>query len=316
MTLTLPKTTRGGARQGAGRKAFDVEFEERKIICMWLCDWFARELGTAQCPATDAKCEEAVNNSLPSTAPEFETSKAQAGGMWAKARRGERPFNEDRMQAVMFAAGKKTAKKEKFYDAGWRLNRAVNVGTDHMTMVLLSLIALDGGLGNQNDEKEEFEKLQTNLHKSLYALSSSHKRRTSFKNSKAAALAALAKLQSFLANDADAAVELRSGRISIKEESELLASPYYDGESWSPDWVLNPRKVIKQIGALQFGESLTPVTIALGQTWAMRYETPIFSDSVAVMNHIDRLNKDPLFKLSPYPEFNAHADIDSFIQSV
>lgn len=314
MLLTLQKTRKesGGARSGSGRKAFDVEFEDRKIICMWLCDWFARKLGSAQRPATDAECELATNNSFPSTKIKFKTSKAQSGGMWAKARRGERPFSDERMKDVMFAAVKR-----KFCDKASRINDAENTKNCHATMALLTLIAEDGGLGHQNAEKQEFENLQANLHKSLHKLSSSDKRRASFERSKGAALEALTKLRSFLEKDEDASVDFCSGRISIKDDADLLASPYYDGESSSPDWILNPRKVIKKIAALKFGDSLTPVSIALGQTWAMQYETPIFSNSIAIVNHVKRLNADPSFKSHTWPDFNAHdhIELDSFIAS-
>lgn len=274
----------GGARKGAGRKAFDHEFEDRKMVCMWLCDWFARQVGSAQRPASDAQCEQSVNDGLPQSKTEFLTSRSVLGNMWGKARRGERPFGKERMVSVCSAAD-----KHKFWYAGWRRNLQGPLD-DPLTTLLLTLVAAEGGFQNQLIEKKEFNRLQTSIARALSSLMACTSEKQ-FANRKKAALAALREWLDFVNDVKGALVGLRGGYVDLRHD--LLAAEWGDEEPRSIFKPFNPSRTKKCLSALRFGDPLDLVVIARAQVCSMEYTANNFSDSQIMMKHIRRLKEPP-----------------------
>lgn len=304
----LPKSY-GGARKGAGRKAFDREFEDRRMLCMWLCDWFARQVGNAQRPASDSQCEQAVNNGLPMSKPEFLTDRSVQGGMWGKARRGERPFGPQRMLTVCAAAD-----THKFWDSGWRRSLPSTLD-DPLTTLVLTLVAAEGGFENQLNEKREFKRLQTNMARSLSCLMVC-KSEKQFANRKEAALAALREWEDFVDDEELAPVGLRGGYVDL-DQDRLLAEW---GEEDPRSWRFHPPRTAKSILALRFRGSLDSVALARAQVWSLEYTANNFSDSNVMVQHIRRLKKGPsavvsLTSREPNNE-NLFADLDDLLSRV
>lgn len=309
MIETTSTKTHGGARKGSGRKSFDREFEDRRMLCMWLCDWFARQVGNAQRPASDAKCEEMVDGGLPLAKPQFETAKRERsvpGRRWGKARRGERPFGPEEMVAVCAAAD-----KHKFWDLRWRRSLP-NTRDDPVTLLLLTLVAAEGGFENQLSEKKEFKRLQTIMVRTLSSLVACTSERA-FDNRKTETLEALRDWQDFVDDTAAAPVGLRGGYVYLRHD--LLAAEW--GEDDPRGWILHPARTAKRIAALRFGGPMDSVELARTQVWSMKYTAHNFSDSQSMMQHIRRLKNGPAavvsVKLREPNEQNPTADIDDLM---
>jgi hypothetical protein len=210
------------------------------------------------------------------------------------------------MQAVVTAAD-----KLKLWDARWRRVLESHQG-DYMTMLLLSLIAVEGGTENLTAEKNEFKKLQTRLEKSLHSLLKSESKRT-FESRKMASLTALAAWSDFAGDAENAPIGLRGGRVGLRED--LLASE--QGEDDIRSWILHPARTTKRIAALQFVGSTDFLKLAINQVWAMEYDAHNFSDSKAMVSHIKRLTTPlpaPLVVAAPSP-LDSFSDIGSLLRS-
>jgi hypothetical protein len=280
---TSPKSY-GGVRKGAGRKSFDREFEDRRMLCMWLCDWFARQVGSAQRPASDSQCEQSVNDGRPQSKPEFLTVRSVLGGMWGKARRGERPFGPERMLTVCTAAD-----KHKFWDVAWRRSLPKFLD-DPLTTLLLALIAAEGGFDNQLKEKKQFKMLQTSMARALSSLLACTSKKQ-FDNRKEAALTALRDWLDFVNDVIKAPVGLRGGYVDIRHD--LLAAEWGGEDPRLIFKPFNPLRTKKCISSLRFGDPLDLVAIARAQVCSMEYTANNFSDSQIMMKHIRRLKEPP-----------------------
>lgn len=277
--MLIPKKTkasRGGRRVGAGRKfgGKNEETEDRCLASVWLCEWFGRrltvKLGRA---ASDADCEQAVNNCFALTLPIFQTQKSTLGGMWAKARRGERPFNSDRTASVVAAAD-----RLKFWDHAWRRSLPKSSGeSDPFTLLMLSLLAVEGP-AEQARERAEFEVRQAALQAALSALKASTAR--TFERRRDAALAALEVWREF-------SLSLSAGSVDL--QPDLLSS--IEPEADDPRrWVLHPGRTNKRLAALSFGQSLELIEKARAQAWALHYNPHNFSDSKMMTQKIKKMS--------------------------
>lgn len=161
------KSGRGGARVGAGRKAGggNRDQKDRVLITQWLCSWFSIKAGSGGVPATDAQCEELVNGKVHRNDPVFPTERLMSGGMWGKARRGERPFSQDRIQRVCDAA-----QKLGYWKVTWKKNPS-GQRDDPYTLTLLYLSACCiHGFSELREETRIFNACKESLIKNLQSL--------------------------------------------------------------------------------------------------------------------------------------------------
>ena len=236
----------------------------------WLCDWFGRRLtGKLGWTASDAECEQTVNNFFSPDVPIFQTRKSTLGGMWAKGRRGERPFNAERTAAVISAAD-----KLKFWDPAWRRGLAKACGeSDHLTLLMLSLLSVDGS-AEQVRERAEFEARQAALLAALSHLKAGTSK--TFDRRLAAALAALEGWREFSSS-------LSGGSVDIQPD---LLNSIQSGHDDPRRWTLHPSRTIKRLALLSFGQSLESVEKATAQAWALHYVAYNFSDSRLMMQKV------------------------------
>lgn len=275
MTQTTNQTSRfgyGGARHGSGRKASDEDqgFQDRKLISVWLCGWFSSRLQVLlKRHVYDADCEQAINEWFPLERPVFESEKSTLGGMWAKARRGERPFSPVRLAAVVTAAD-----KLKFWDPRWRRDLANASGeSDHLSLLLLSLIAVEGFDG-QKSEKHEFAKLQKVLQRAIDGLTASAP--AQFEKRRLAAVAALQAWSEFV-------LGLAAGHVCVRPD---LAASIESGVDDERRWVLHPARTIKRLLTLKFESKHDVLFKASWQVWALDYRAANFSESAMLLNHL------------------------------
>lgn len=283
--------TRGGRRAGAGRKVGgqNAETENRRLSIAWLCEWFGRRLsarlGRA---ASDADCEQSVNNCFALTSPIFHSQKSTLGGAWAQARRQERPFNSERTAAVVAAAD-----KLKFWDPAWRRSLAKASGeSDPFTLLMLSLLAVDGP-AEQARERANFKVLKAALQAALSDLKASTSK--NFKRKLAVVLAALESWHEFSS-------VLSAGSVGLQRD--LLASELGDDDPGG--WVLHPARTIKQLALLSFGQSLDSVEKARAQVWALQYVAHNFSDSRLMIRKVRTLKTGQRLSCEPT---NPEADL-------
>lgn len=277
--MPTPKKTnvsRGGRRVGAGRKAGgqNVETEDRRLSSAWLCGWFGRRLTSKLGRlASDAECEQAINNCFSPDVPIFQTQKSTLGGMWAKARRGERPLNAERTTSIIAAAD-----RLKFWDPTWRRSLPKDSGeSDPLTLLMLSLLSVDG-LAEQGRERTEFAERQLVLQAALAALKTGTAH--TFERRRAAALAALEGWRDFSS-------ALSAGYVYL--QPSLLSS--IEPEADDPRrWVLRPGRTINRIAALSFGQPLESLVKTQWQVWALHYEAHNLSDSRMMIQKIKKLN--------------------------
>lgn len=262
----------GGARLGAGRKAGGQNngTQDRKLMCAWLCDWFGRQLsGRLKRPASDADCEQSVNNCFSDDKRVFESEKSTLGGMWAKARRAERPFASGRLTAVVTAAD-----KLKFWDPRWRRDLAKTSGeSDHLSLLLLSLIAVEGADG-QKSEKFEFAEQKKALQRSVDRLAKADL--LQFGKRRSAAVTAFQAWSEFVQG-------LVAGHVGVRPD---LASSIESGVDDERRWVLHPARTIKRLSNLKFDTKHDVLFKASWQVWALYYRAANFSESTMLLNHL------------------------------
>lgn len=269
----IKSKNQGGARLGAGRKAGgqNHDSEDRKLVCAWLCHWFARSLQSRlKRPVSDADCEQFVNERASASNPVFESQKATLGGMWAKARRGERPFSPDRMARVVTAAD-----KLKFWNPRWRRDLAAASGeTDQLALLVLSLISVEG-LDSQLSEKREFLKRQAALQRSLSAAATCTEGK--FEKCRQAALESLRAWAEFTSS-------LEAGRPGVLTDLEASI----DGDDIRR-WILHPDRTINRLLTMRYESRDEVLSKAAGQTWALEYRAHNFSDSSILTRHLRNL---------------------------
>lgn len=260
----------GGARVGAGRKAGgqNRDSDDRKQLSAWLCSWFSQSLTASQKRlASDADCEQAVNGCFEK--PVFESEKITLGGSWAQARRGERPFSAARLAIVVTAAD-----RLEFWDPRWRRDLAkVSGESDHLSLVLLSLIAVEG-IDGQKSEKYEFTRRQMSLQKAVDRLAAStlpqfEKRR----------LAALADLHGWF----DFVSDLSAGHVGVRRD---LAASIEGGIDTERRWRLKPAQTIRRLSNLKFESKHDALLKVTWQVWALDYRAANFSESAMLLNHL------------------------------
>lgn len=207
---------RGGARAGSGRKAGDVEFLDRKLTSIWLCDWFARAFAKRQKKARAAnyaECEDAVNNKQAFEKPLF--SHAALGAQWAKAARGERPFSAGQMKLIMEAAVKlklteQSAAKVKIIER-----------KDQITQTILILILADGTFDQFKVESKQVENQKKKIVTCLLKLNTSSV--NDFKNMRSKACTEIKAFANFVQK-----LELGQG--------SFCPILYLDEDGDEPDW--------------------------------------------------------------------------------
>ncbi len=265
-----------------------METEDRCLASAWLCEWFGRRLaGKLGRSASDADCEQAVNNCFALTLPIFQTQKSTLGGMWAKARRGERPFNSERTAAVVAAAD-----KLKFWDPAWRRGLSKASGeSDHLTLLMLSLLSVEGP-AEQARERAEFAERQAALQAALSELKAGTSK--TFERRRAAALAALESWHRFSST-------LSAGIVDLQPD---LLSSIQSGHDDPRRWSLHPGRTSKRLTALSFGQPLESIERAQWQVWALHYQAHNFSDSRMMMQKIKKLNALARAPLEPAPTIN------------
>ena len=260
---------RGGVRRGAGRKAGgqNLDTEDRKLVCVWLCEWFSQRLqARLKRPCSDSDCEQSINETAPADKPVFESQKATLGGMWAKARRGERPFSPERMTSVVAAAD-----SLKFWNPRWRRQLVKSTGeADQLSLLLLSLISVEG-LDNQRSERLRFLKLQAALQHSLSKIASCTE--SKFEDCRHAAIGALQSWEDFNS-------ELLAGVADVREDVVYSIEP---GTDDSRRWMLHPQRTIKRLRLLKFAARHEVLKKATGQIWALNYQAHNFLSGPIVL---------------------------------
>lgn len=271
MTKIRSSFTRGpgGVRPNAGRKAGgqNLDTEDRKLVCVWLCEWFSQRLqARLKRPCSDSDCEQIVNETALADQPVFESQKATLGGMWAKARRGERPFSSNRMTSVVSAAD-----KLKFWNPRWRRRLAKSTGeSDQLSLLLLSLISVEG-FDNQRLERRKFFKLHAALQHSLSKLASCTE--SKFEDCRNAAIEAFQNWEDFNS-------ELVAGRADVREDVVYSIEP---GSDDFRRWVLHPQRTIKRLRLLKFASRQDVLKKATGQVWALNYQAHNFLNGPIIL---------------------------------
>lgn len=256
----------GGARPGAGRKAFDQNYEDRRILSMWVCDWFERQFRLVKKikKLSDADAESMINAEF--SLPVFKTEPiTSAGKMWNAAKRGERPFSNDRMTMIATAA-----EKLKFWRAGHNIE---DIEDDLLTVFILRMLAVDG-FHNQAETKKQFDTLQEKLRTTLKDLLNPTKQ--DFAKRKTRVLKTLNEWKDF-ADD----YPKNAGEIGLRRD--VLAS----FENWDSDiraWRLRPSRSIKLITPLKLGGNFQWVKQTLQQVEALHFETHLFYDRALIIN--------------------------------
>lgn len=260
----------GGARTGAGRKAFDQNYEDRRILSMWVCDWFTRQyLIVKKIKLNDGGAEAEINECfLGKPKPVFkEKPVTNIGKMWNAAKRGERPFSNERMIMIVTAAGKLG-----FWDISFSLEE---IEDDLLTVFILRMLAVDG-FHNQAESKKQFVRLQSKLRITLKHLMTPNE--SNFVKRKAKVMKALNEWKDF----ADI-FPITAGEIGLRQD--VLAS-FQDWQNEIRAWTLRPSRSIKLISPLKFGGNCKWVRLTLEQVEALYFNKHLFYDRTLT---IDRL---------------------------
>lgn len=256
----------GGARPGAGRKAFDQNFEDRRILSMWLCDWFTRQYFIVnKINLKDGDAESVVNECFRDGLVFKDEPATNIGKKWNAAKRGERPFSNDRMTMIATAAEKLNL---------WRAGLCIEeIEDDLLTVFILRMLAVDG-FHSQDETKKQFDNLQLKLRTALKDLLNPTKQ--DFAKRKARVLKTLNEWKDF-ADD----YPKNAGEIGLRRD--VLAS----FENWDSDiraWKLRPSRSIKLITPLKLGGNFQWVQQTLQQVEALHFETHLFYDRALTIN--------------------------------
>lgn len=268
----------GGARIGAGRKpgGQNADMHDRKVVTMWFCDWFARQLQAQKgrnAVVTDADCEEVVNQCFHFDKPVFKSEKTMLGGMWQKARVGSRPFNPERLAAVAAAA-----EKLGFWSQAWRDSSRLGPYADKQDLFILAMISVDG-FTDQRETKLQFNNLHAKLTKQLNRL-----RKCvyplKFDKVKVSAIKALNEFADFKEQ-----LSPTAGHVVLRHDLEASF------QNFDTDYLcyqLKPAQALKWLELLQFGRGAERLKRLAWQIWALDFSTDFRFDIGSAKKHIQK----------------------------
>lgn len=266
----------GGSRPGAGRKAGgqNADMQDRKVVCMWFCDWFARQLKAQKgrrAVVTDSECEESVNRCFQFSKPVFASEKVRLGGMWRKARVGTRPFSPERLSSVATAA-----EKLGFWSQAWRDTRGLGPYAQKQDLFVLAMIAVDG-FTDQRQAKQQFKTLHTKLTKQLKRLNECVDP-LNFDKVKAVALKAFVEFVDFKEQ-----LSPTAGHVVLRYD---LEASFQDFENDYRYYQLKPAQALKWLELLQFGRGAERLKRLAWQVWACDFSTNFKFDISSAKKHI------------------------------
>jgi hypothetical protein len=343
---------RGGGREGAGRKAFDQDFEDRLLLTMWVCNWYKRKLSEKRGEIqTDIDCEDAVNGTISESVPVFKNFDTSRGKRWGEARKGVRAFTLEKLKAVCKSASHPAVNivpKTVSFD-----KRMAGIEGDEMTIFMLKMLALDGidGFEKEKNAKKQFTKLKTQLEDTLFFLSVATEEEFAAKKSealkalqnwkkfsdhlnvapkedeekisvkKSEALEALEALKRW--KKEKLATQIQVGSISIKNE---ILDSFDDIENDYRYWTLRPTRSIKLISGFVYGGDPHWINLTLMQVSVTNFQS-YFQNKRSALRHAKKVietNSDspkihyprkPLpVTIQPTPE-NPFADIDDLLST-
>lgn len=341
---------RGGGRDGAGRKAFDQDFEDRLLLTMWVCNWYKRKLsdkrGSIQ---TDAECEEAVNGTVSESDSIFPTLETSRGKQWGASRKGVRAFTIEKLKAVCKSASHPAvniAPNTVYFD-----KKIGGIEGDWTTIFMLKMLALDGidGFEKEKSAKKQFAKLKNKLQDALFFLSVATEEEFAAKKSealealhswkkfadhlnvepkedvekisvkKSEALEALEALNRW--KKEKLATQIQVGSISIR--NDILVS-FQDTKNEYRYWTLRPSRSIKLISGFVYGGDLQWVNLTLMQARATMFQSFFLNKSIALRHarkvvetnsdspKLHHLRNAVPITIKPTPE-NPFGDIDALL---
>lgn len=263
---------RGGGREGAGRKVFDQNCEDRRILSMWLCDWFTRQYFIVmRSKLSDARAEKEVNDYSTEGAVFNEEPATNVGKMWNAAKRGERPFSLDRLGAIASAADKlKLVAFGRVKGAKYE---------DRITACTLMMLAEDG-FTDFLKIKKEFLARQKDLFHCLHKLATT--KEAKFEHIKNDAILKISEFESFTE-----AIPYMAGYVSIRPDLEASFQDQEDIRRLK----LKPKAAIKLIAKLRCDSDLSVLDLIIKQVWSLYLERELDSNINVSVTHAKKAIK-------------------------
>lgn len=266
---------RGGGREGAGRKTHDQNYKDRRILSMWICDWFFRQyLIVKKISLNDGDAESVVNDCFQFSTVFKDEPATNVGKMWNAAKRGERPFSLARLGSIASAA-----EKLKLVTFGRVKGAKYEDGITACTLMMLA----EDGFTDHLKIKKEFSVRQKALFDCLCKLATA--KEVQFERIKTESLSKIMEWESFTE-----AIPYMAGYVYIRPDLEASLQDPQDIRRMK----LKPNIAIKLISKLRYGSDLYVLDVIIKQVWALYLERELdLNINVSVTHAIKTIKRKP-----------------------